>query len=793
MTKIDDLWNIFEVEYQQHLNDADSCIFQVVSMQPFDSQDVLRKLFRSFHSLKGLARAMDLGGLEKVTHKCEDYLNYLTEHVDLFDMETAHELSTILDEIQEICREIATVKHNVDPKEPFLEQVNLLSNKKNAPPVIKDVVNAPENLSKVAITQNSTSNDSTQVNNITETDMGVIQFFIELINDLIQALANPDSQIAPSQTLLISACQEMKFYSLIPIVENVNQDNFTFAPDLISALLSTKTKENKDFIGVNNVVCFFNNILIPLLKLIEQKNDFDTASSMLKMVEQHLSDRTSELKHRAIVQEKLSLNTPYDMKSVIQKIQDLSTIIGTWGTKESDNKESSETTFAPNATAKSNDSVTTIKPAASAPVPADIEKSIRVSGSTLEKFMDNIGEIVLNNTRLNHFLTDKNYKDILSQIQFLMKNKKNFGEELFEKVRSLVDQIDTKNENLNDSIHSLNSSLSTLHDTALDLRVVPMELIYRRLPKTVKLLANDLNKEVSLHLEGQDVQIDKIMVDTLSDPIIHILRNALDHGIEMPEDRIQKGKNRIGKITVKTEQQGSRIQLQIIDDGRGISREKIINKIIEKGLLSTSEVTSLEDEKILSYIFHPGFSTAATVSNISGRGIGMDIVRMNVMHLGGTISIASEAGKGTTFTIKVPITAAIQDVLIVSTNNQKIAVPNSYVNEVLQIAPEDIMTLKNNPACILRDQYLPIINLGYSLGYSENKITSDASHTIVVVSSMDAMIGIEVDKIIEKTQVYMKEVDPSITSIFGIGGATIRGNGEVMIILDCEDIFDSVK
>lgn len=139
MTRIDDLWNIFDVEYQQHIQDADSCIFQVVSMQPFDSQDVLRKIFRSFHSLKGLARAMDLAGLEEVTHKCEDYLNYLTEHVDLFDMETAHELGTILAEIQEICHEISQNKQNVTPKSTFLEQVNHLLNKRIHQMLVKKI------------------------------------------------------------------------------------------------------------------------------------------------------------------------------------------------------------------------------------------------------------------------------------------------------------------------------------------------------------------------------------------------------------------------------------------------------------------------------------------------------------------------------------------------------------------------------------------------------------------------------------------------------------------------------
>ena len=791
MTRIDDLWNIFEVEYQQHIQDADSCIFQVVSMQPFDSQDILRKIFRSFHSLKGLARAMDLAGLEEVTHKCEDYLNYLTEHVDLFDMETAHELGTILAEVQDICHEISQNKQNVTPKSTFIEQVNDLLNKKNSNDISEKDLNQPEKVKSIDLSNSPEATQSELVNDITETDIGVVQFFIELNNDLLKALLPPYSQLEQAQNLLINASKEMKIYSLIPVVESIKPGDATFAKDLITQLLSAKTKANRDFIGFDSLVCFLNNILIPVLKLIHQKNDMDTPIILLKIVDQYLPIKVSDPGQRAMIQEKLQVSLPYDFEVVLKNLED---VIGSLNnTKQKDLKVPPQPDVPTNATAKTGDSIATIKPTASAPVPSDIEKSIRVSGSTLEKFMDNIGEIVLNNTRLNHFLTDKNYKDLLNQIQFLMKGKKNFGDELLEKVRSLIDQIDTKNESLNDSIHSLNSSLSTLHDTALDLRVVPMELIYRRLPRTVKLLANDLKKEVSLYLEGQDVQIDKIMVDTLSDPIIHILRNALDHGIESPEEREQQGKNRVGKITVKTEQQGSRIQLQIIDDGRGISREKIINKIIEKGLLSATEAENLSDEKIFSYIFNAGFSTAATVSNISGRGVGMDIVRMNVMQLGGTIGIASEIGKGTTFTIRGPITAAIQEVLIVSTNNQKIAIPNSYVNEVLQISHDDIMTLKNNPACILRDQYLPIINLGYSLGYSESKLTSDTSHVIVVISRMDAMIGIEVERIIEKTQVYMKEVDSSITSIFGIGGATIRGNGEVMIILDCEDIFDSVK
>jgi two-component system chemotaxis sensor kinase CheA len=602
-----ELWTIFQSEYQEHLDEADRCIYQIVSMQEYDAKEVLHQMFRSFHSLKGLARAMELKDLEKITHSCEDYLNFLLEHSDQLNEDTALELGSIVEEIQELCQEIAKEQKDISPRDELIQRVLALNIPEQSIPQLSQKEEAP-------------------------------LFFDFSEEEGVESLAkesSPDSAPSPN-------AQEAR-------------------PPLV--------KEG-----------------------------------------------------------------------------------------------------AP-----------------------ELEKSIRVSGGTLERFMDNIGEIVLNNARLTHFLADKRYKDLLAEVLFLIKDNHHVQDLVSEKIRSLIDQIEFKNENLNDSIQSLHSSLTVLHDTALDLRVVPMELIYRRLPKTVKLIAKELEKEVNLKLEGHDVQIDKIMVDAFSDPILHILRNAIDHGIESPDVRVQKGKSRTGTITIKTEQKGSRIQLQIKDDGRGIDTAKIIKKILEKNILLPQEVEHLSEEQIMQFIFHPGFSTAETVSSISGRGVGMDIVRTNVMHLGGAIQIFSEPEKGTTFTIKVPITAAIQDVLIVSSNGQTIAIPNSYVSEVLQLDPSEIHVLRNNPACILRDSYLPLLNLGYALGFSKEKLSHNLVHSIVVISRMDATLGIEVDKVLEKTQIYMKELGANITSVFGVGGATIRGDGEVMIILDSEDILDSIS
>jgi chemotaxis protein histidine kinase CheA len=783
MTNSNDLWKIFQVESQQHLEDADGLIYQVLSLQEYDIQDLLRSLFRSFHSLKGLARAMDLSGLEEITHKGEDYLNFLLKSPSFFNMNVAHKLSAIIANMQTLCDSISSKKTNILPSESLIKEIEELNSSKE-PVVETNIENHP--------TPNKIEDNAViKTETINEIDEGVVDFFFELIGDFF-VIKNEEKK-----QLIINASSEIGFKYFPKFIEDNDLKKNNVIISMVEELLKARKKNDTDLICHKTFLSFLKNILWPIhLFLVDSypKNIIqETSNNLFNLLDKGLNLPSKSLiidaLRKILITDNISAlkENLASGEEIFLKIQD---ILSNEQIQEPELKSPS-----PAKEELSNNMgqpVHLVNQEQAKPIPVEVEKSIRVSGSTLESFMDNIGEIVLNNARLNHFLADKDYKSLLSEIQFLVKNKKDFDDSVIEKVKDLIDQIDNKNQSLNDSIHSLNSSLSILHDTALNLRIVPMELIYRRIPRTVKLIADELQKDVVVHLEGQDVQIDKIMVDTLSDPIIHILRNALDHGIESPEERLKKGKTKNGNIYIKTEQQGSRIQLQIIDDGQGINRQKILEKAVEKNLITQIEAASISDEKTLNLIFHPGFSTAKTISNISGRGVGMDIVRMNVMLLGGSVSISSEYGKGTTFTIKVPITAAIQDVLVVNAKNQKIAIPNSYVNEVLQIPSDDIMTLKNNPACLLRNQYLPILNLAKALGYSSQKINSQELHTIVVISRMESTLGLEVDKVLEKTQVFMKEIDPSITAIPGIGGATIRGDGEVMIILDCEDIFESV-
>ena len=325
-----------------------------------------------------------------------------------------------------------------------------------------------------------------------------------------------------------------------------------------------------------------------------------------------------------------------------------------------------------------------------------------------------------------------------------------------------------------------------IQDTVMSLRAQPIKQAFSRVPRMLRDLSAETGKQVILETTGETTEVDKGVIEKIGDPLTHMIRNAVDHGIESAEKRLAAGKPVQGTIKLSAEQKGARIFVRVADDGGGIDRARVRAKAVEKGIVAADAV--LTDEEIDQLICAPGFSTAETISNISGRGVGMDVVRSNVEALGGRVEIASVPGKGTTFTMVLPLTLAILEGMIVRLAGQRFVLPLAYVIETVQPEPGQVRpTTTTGEVIELRGNYLPVRRLTRTFGFADNDAqTPEESLVIIVESETAGHVGLMVDTIDDRREVVIKSLDQNLHPIRGLGGATILGDGSIALILDIE-------
>jgi hypothetical protein len=426
-------------------------------------------------------------------------------------------------------------------------------------------------------------------------------------------------------------------------------------------------------------------------------------------------------------------------------------------------------------------------PTARAPAPAAAAANvIRVPGEMLDQFMNQIGEMVLVRGQLAHVIADQRLRE---QAVNLRRSSDSGLADLagVAQLQRLIDLIDEQNRRLQETDALIQGALSRLQDSVMGLRVVPVELVFKRFPRMVRDLAQAQGKQIRLELTGQEVKIDKAMVESLADPLLHMVRNSADHGIETIAERKLTGKPEEAVIRIQAEQQGSRILIRVSDDGKGIDPERVRRKAVERGLVKEEDSLLMSRDEVLKFIFRAGFSTADVVTETSGRGVGMDVVRTNVMRLGGNIHLDSELGRGTIFTMQMPLSAAVQEVLLVNTAGQTLAVPGRYVAELVEISEADVQSVKGRTAIMLRGNFLPIVRLEELLGFKQ---TSEGQHRFVVVlSDGQRTLGVSVDEFVGRQELFTKDIHPRLAALPGVGGASILGDGRVVLILDGATIY----
>jgi two-component system chemotaxis sensor kinase CheA len=402
-------------------------------------------------------------------------------------------------------------------------------------------------------------------------------------------------------------------------------------------------------------------------------------------------------------------------------------------------------------------------PAAAATVGAQqkfVDTTIRVDVRRLDTLMNLVGELVLGRNRLSQIVHQMNeqYESIPAT--------RELGE-----TNSHIDFITTE-----------------LQMAVMKTRMVPIGKVFNKLPRLVRELAKEMGKEIELVLSGEDTELDKSLGEELNDPLVHLLRNAADHGVESIEERIAKGKPAKGTVTVKAEHEGNHIVISVEDDGKGMDPEKLKQKAIEKGLITEARAREMSKIEAFNMIFAPGFSTAQKVTNVSGRGVGMDVVRTNVAKLKGTIDIESELNVGSRFIIKLPLTLAIIQALLVEVKKEIFSIPLDSVIEVVRVERKEIATISGKEVIRLRDTVFPLARLGGVMGVGGADHDGERLY-IVVVGIAEQHLGIIVDSLLGQKEVVIKSLGDYLGTVKGIAGSTILGDGRVIMIIDISELM----
>ena len=374
---------------------------------------------------------------------------------------------------------------------------------------------------------------------------------------------------------------------------------------------------------------------------------------------------------------------------------------------------------------------------------------LRVDAEKLDSLLNLVGELVINKTRLQQI-------GLSNQLQ-----------------------------ELSEAIEQMDRVTTDLQGVVMKLRMVPVGQVFNRFPRMVRDLSHSLGKEINLIIQGEETELDRTVIDEIGDPLVHLLRNSIDHGIEKPTDRTAAGKNPVGEIRLIARHEGKHVLLLVSDDGKGLKAEVIKQKALEKGLVSKAELDAMDPSDVMRLIFMSGFSTAETVTDVSGRGVGMDVVRTKIEALGGTLELDSTQGQGTRVRIRLPLTLAIIQALLIQVQAETYAIPLGSIDSTINIVPADIRTIQQQEVILLRGQIIPLVRLGRRLGIEQsNDFGEEQELYVVIVQSGDNKIGLLVDSLVGQQEIVIKSLGTILTGIKQIAGATILGDGQVVLILD---------
>ena len=383
---------------------------------------------------------------------------------------------------------------------------------------------------------------------------------------------------------------------------------------------------------------------------------------------------------------------------------------------------------------------------------------VRVDFSQLDHLLNLVGELIIHRTKLHEL-----------------------GRELAERIGG------RESAELLSAVHQVASVSTQLQETVMDIRMLPIRHVFERFPRLIRDLSRQQGKDIELILEGEGTRIDKAIIDEIGEPLVHMIRNSVDHGIETPAVRVARGKTPTGTILLSAMQESNHVLITIMDDGSGIDAAAVRRKAVDRGLLKADE--TLPDRELLQLIFSQGFSTAETVSDLSGRGVGLDVVLKSIERLNGLVEVETVPGVGTKFIIQLPLTLAIISALLIEVSDRTYAVPLSSVVESLKFRSADVHSINGRDTLRIRDRIVPLVRLDAFFGL--RAVPGEPAHYAVVLGRGDKRVGLVVNRLRGQQEVVIKALDPAVSGIaFALAGATIMGDGRVVLILDVAAFFE---
>ncbi len=449
--------------------------------------------------------------------------------------------------------------------------------------------------------------------------------------------------------------------------------------------------------------------------------------------------------------------TEEKVKKVVLNVSEIQSVdIGVIENTKTDQYDIKDETAVEGTKKESSSANTATKQSTSVSSKQVVKQSVRVDVEKLDNLMNSVSELII----------AKNGLASISSGEIELQKKAEFNEQI-----EYLERITTE-----------------LHQSVMKVRMVPIESVVNKFPRMIRDLSKKLNKKMELHMTGEDTELDRTVVDQIGDPLQHLLRNSADHGLESNEARIAAGKPEVGSIFLNAYQEGNNVVIEVGDDGGGINIEKVKSKAIEKGMITEEQAENMTDKDIVDLLFKPGFSTADKISDVSGRGVGLDVVKTNIEALGGDIEARTKRGEGSSFIIRLPLTLAIIQALMVELGTEKYAIPLGCIQTIEDIAVSDIMYVQSKRVINLRGTVIPLLDLDEMLDVEKPEGTPETI-TVVIVRKGDRLAGLIVDNLIGQLEIVIKSIGKYINNSKMISGATILGDGEIALILDVNSMM----
>ena len=703
-----------------------------------NNTDAIQEIFRAVHTLKGSAGAVELFDTQKYAHRFEDLLDLIRNNQIKVDDKTIDILLKGIDILKELINGASEEKEYSGNIE---EEIKNLENFKNLKlsGAISESVNTKSDKNSISVSVGGKYDNLNFDNDILDSIREGIENGLKTKLVFVKFNSESPMKTVGGVQVYVELKDSGDIIASVPSLQNLEGDEF-----YQNVIYVIETAEEDESI--------IKNITLP-----EITEEIKIEEFILEEYEKFLIDKKDKALEKAQAQAKIEKDAKHERQSSFlrvesDRIDDMMNQVGELVT----NKSSYE---------QYDDDLTSYT------------KIIEYGINDIRKYYkDSVIQIL---RKLEYYVNKKEIKDLRNSYLDGFNNK------LIDMVKMEEDLKETLDKFRN-SYQLLTRVTNDLQETVMKIRMLPIAQTFNRFPRLIRDLSRDLGKEVKLEMSGEETELDKSVIEVLVDPLIHIVRNAMDHGIEMPEEREKAGKPRVGTISLSASHNGNLIVIKISDDGKGMSPQKIFENAIKKGLVSAD--AKLTEKQMLEYIFAPGFSTATKVTNLSGRGVGMDVVKKSLDKINGTVGIETELGKGSTFFLRIPLTVAIIQALIVDAEKEYYAIPINSISETLKIGVEDIQNLEGTEVIKIREDVINVLSVKELFKLPTRYESHIKSYYAVILASEDKKVALLVNNLIGEQDIVIKTLKDKVTRVEGISGATILGDGTVSFILDIQTI-----